>query len=1658
MKKLLLIFLLAFLTNEISAQTTVVGRQAALYGFKSETGDIVDKFSAFLQSDEEKKREGQQLNAIFLEVWNSGYFSDADKLKIAGFLNFMFEEQNAKKPFPDYERYILMLQRFVETNANKANYAVWDTYLHHFIITKKQRMYKTKDLFTFTDSLLTGNVVFHNNAVLWKSSNNNYTFQLDTLNKDTIILVKFNSLDLYYFARGDTGVIKNTSGVFNLATEMWQGNNGRITWKRTGLDENSTYADISNYNISLIKADFTIDSVSFKNQLVPNLLFGRLHEALRSNVTPDRAIFPTFEAYDSAVVIQNPQPFDEVTYMGKFKMEGANFEGSAEDNAIAYLYFYRNNQLAVKVKSRSVSFRENKITATNAEAIIYTNNDSIFHPGLLFTYMVSPPDSQPAKRVCRFERIEQGYGNCEFYDSYHQVYVDVEYIEWDFSLDRIDMKMLPGYFTADGFFESANRFDGQSYLRYNTFTSENYLRLMYYFSMPWLPNENVSNMDTIKEFHISQFVASLNKGQTRYSVNQMELEVLKMVDGLFVQYDSESKMCKLLPKFFFYNQVVNSKVDYDVIEIISKYEVRNDTTFVIPQNVTQQQSVEMELNQRQMVSNEERYISTFDLNNMDMNIRGVDRVDISPKEIDTAGFEKGVIIRPDPQQILLQGNRNIQYDGILEAKRLEFQGIDFHFDYDNFKMELDSVAYMRIKLKVIDSVLNAGTSNEQVFKVPQYIGSVVENISGELYINDPDNKSNRDTVVNKQHPYLITDSPSRVYYDSLQTKPNFLDPFAFEKEPIMEGIYSRGDFYFEVQPDTFNVNEIKISNQADSTGNNFALTGKFYSTIFQPINEDLVLQIDTTYDAEGNFDVSYSLGFYRKNMEKYPLYEVDGVAKGEAFMGVKLSNIGLRGAGYVSYITSKSYSDDFLFFPERMDAVTDSFYIEEQYTEPEFPRVIGYNAYINWQPFQDSLYATGGTDYEAHSAWGFVSDKFREPNIGMRPKSPFQMYANILFDDFTDFNGILAVTPAGLRGNGKMKFYTAVMESFVFDMKSTLFRSDSTTLKIEAAGNEQDTAFYINSALGLIDFEARLGQFKKNDVASNIIFKQNQYMCFMDTCTWDIDRNEIEVGASEAQYDANGRVGAEYISIHPDQDSLRFISYKSGFKIDEQIITCYEVDSINVANGIIYPDGQNVVIGLAADMEPLANAFIIADTTSRLHRLYDVNVDILGKFNIVGSTDDVNAKYDYIDQNGTVQTIDFDKIGVHNVNEYFGKDSIAAENVMYATGYIKTDAGFTLSPDYEYNGAVTLNSFREHLTFDGSTRILHACEALFPYYELKFRGEIAPDSIYIPVPRQPLSPEGEKINVGIFITADSTDLYPTFFNKRISTRDTSLISGEGFLHYDSINRIYEVASIEKLNNRDLPGQYVSLSPDYCVMDGEGEMNFGAKLGQVSLFTAGKVKHELSNKETTFDLMMIVDFFFNDAATEFMVNKIMEASFADPSDLARDIYVKGLKELMPINEVDELTNEAATYGTYRRFPKDLEKMFVFTDVKMRWDPYERQYVSIGDIGIGNITKYSINKKIGGKIVVQRRSTGDKITIYLEISRSNWFFFEYSSSTEIMFAIASTSYQEFNDKVSTEKEKNRKRQIQGLPDFTYGLGVETMRTQFLSRMEDMGEEGE
>ncbi len=445
-----------------------------------------------------------------------------------------------------------------------------------------------------------------------------------------------------------------------------------------------------------------------------------------------------------------------------------------------------------------------------------------------------------------------------FSNSYHQLDINAEAIIWNIDEPKLLFRSIVGTGESQAVFTSKDFFSMQEFREIQSIASYHPLaRLKGYCSI-------------VKD---RTFGTGGFANYMKVSLDAVRSLLLSLASQGFIQYDRVNEVVLVQDKTFKYLDASGGKIDFDVIRFVSR--------------TNSEPNAELNIEDKKLL------------------IKGVPIALLSDSH--------QVYLVPRGNQLTLKKNRDIEMEGQVRAGALDFYGDGFNFNYDAFTMRFNNVDSLRFRV-FTDEVDKFGRKKA----IP--LRTVMSNINGDLFIDDPKNKSGKKAL--KKYPIFDSKKDCYVYFDGPE---------------IRDGVYTRDRFYFLVKPYILD----SLDNVSVSKGLEFNGT-LFSGGIIPNLPEILKVMPD------------YSLGFVNQSPAAgYPLYK----GKATFFKTVRLDMGGLQGKGQVRYLNTKHSSDEYVFMPDSAVGMLAQFDLEKK-ASPAFPQATGKDGYSMWKPYMDSLYLT----------------------------------------------------------------------------------------------------------------------------------------------------------------------------------------------------------------------------------------------------------------------------------------------------------------------------------------------------------------------------------------------------------------------------------------------------------------------------------------------------------------------------------------------------------------------------------------------------------------------------------------------------------------------------------------------------------------------------
>lgn len=724
--------------------------------------------------------------------------------------------------------------------GNSSNFDQWLGCIE-YIQSRNKKIKDFTDFVEFSAGLATSRTLYASRSCTWQLQKD-CAYRLAFEDNEIKVFVD-KPVELYYSSDKDNGTIYGTKGVFHYFDNKWVGNGGRLNWDRTGIAPTVCWASLSKYEAVVKFPKFVADSVQFTNtNYFSKPIYGRVEEALSAKLEPEKYSFPKFRSYQKDFKMKDILP--GVDYSGSFMMNGSKFITSDTKNP-ATLVFYRSGKPFITVNSVKFTITASRVVSENAAVKIYIDGDSICNNGITVRYLAQE------KQVSLINDSKRNYYS-PYSNSYHNLDMYCESIVWKMDEDKLDFAMLGA--SGD---QSYSTFESNSYYSERKFREiqgidqvSPVIRVYRYMQM----------RDMTYDFYMDEFAQAI-----KMDIMQTKSMIHTLAKSGLVSYNEAQGKIYVNDKLVDYAKASAKSKDYDYDALILESSAKNNNA---------------ELN----------------LSNNALSVHGVEKFVLSDSQ--------QVVIYPNQGELEVRKNRDINFNGRINAGRFIFYATNATFLYDDFKLDLPQVDSMIFYVTQFNN-----PQEEHIVYTP------LHNLTGHLQIDQADNHSGLKKVT-EQYPIFTSLKDSYVYYD---------------RKDIHNGAYVRDKFYYTIHP-------FVVKNMVNFVTDSLSFNGVLTSAgIFPDIVEPLKVQPD------------YSLGFVRKTPRGG--YDAYG-GKGHFTNKLDLSYRGFRAEGQVDYLTSVMKSKTIYFMPDSMIAVSDTFYVKEQGV---FPDIRINRAMQRWYPYADSM-------------------------------------------------------------------------------------------------------------------------------------------------------------------------------------------------------------------------------------------------------------------------------------------------------------------------------------------------------------------------------------------------------------------------------------------------------------------------------------------------------------------------------------------------------------------------------------------------------------------------------------------------------------------------------------------------------------------------------
>ena len=700
-------------------------------------------------------------------------------------------------------------------------------------------------------------------------------------------------------------------------------------------------------------------------------------------------------------------------------------------------------------------------------------------------------------KTFRATRQLEGVGQQPFVDTYHAMELEVEAVEWLLNGSAVKFRRL-----------TSDRPEPAAFRSLDCFESDVYDQMM--------GIDPIHPLAELARFMARTELTSFSSDQYADFLGLQEEQARMLLIGLtnagYVDLDIATRMCDVKPRAERHIKARKGVIDHDVLAFYSN-------------------PLRSPIN------------ATLSLNNKRLALNGIGRFGVSEAQ--------DVKIIPYGGELTLGENRSFEFDGVIQAGKFELSGAGFAFDYDSFKLEVKMAESLRIKAEV------DGKFDAYGKPLLRWVESTIEEVTGTLEIDHPNNKSGWKSDLYTQYPILTSREVSHVYYDS---------------DLICRGAYHRDDFNYAVDP--FVIDSLDNFKKEDLVFEGELLAGGIVPDLVEPLR----LMED------------YSHGFTRSTPASgYPLYRGLGKVTGDLTLNLG----GLHGPGSIDFLTSHMVGDDNTLVPDSAYGRTTSY--DNVAKAGEIPLVSADVADFGLHSYSKRLYVrsapTDSLQFFGEEVHLKGELELTEQQMTGRGAFHFER-AELASQDFLMDERTIDTDVAAFELQGS-------------DLNDVAFGTDNVTAHVDFDARRGD--FKAIDGATLIDLPAIRYQ-----------SLMDEFSWFMDEERLDLFNSLIDPAAMTFQELAD-RDQSNFFSQHPDQDGLHFLSPRATYKVDEGLVHCQGVKSIAVADAEIKPNEGLITVRRDAVMDALYDAEIFANDVTRYHRLYNANVQVTGRLDYDGA-------------------------------------------------------------------------------------------------------------------------------------------------------------------------------------------------------------------------------------------------------------------------------------------------------------------------------------------------------------------------------------------------------------------------------------------------------
>jgi hypothetical protein len=248
--------------------------------------------------------------------------------------------------------------------------------------------------------------------------------------------------------------------------------------------------------------------------------------------------------------------------------------------------------------------------------------------------------------------------------------------------------------------------------------------------------------------------------------------------------------------------------------------------------------------------------------------------------------------------------------------------------------------------------------------------------------------------------------------------------------------------------------------------------------------------------------------------------------------------------------------------------------------------------------------------------------------------------------------------------------------------------------------------------------------------------------------------------------------------------------------------------------------------------------------------------------------------------------------------------------------------------------------------------------------------------------------------------------------------DPEITNDTGVFYYDEAEQEFRVGNSEKLLNNAPRGSYLAFNEKTRTIYSEGKLNLGLNFHEkFNIITAGKAYKQEEDSTFTIETLFGMEVVLPDECYTRMLEVIKKSGGSSSGiDLKEDYLKNALAEFLEDKKLDKVMEEINDNSQMRFFDEIGQSLF-FTKANLEVSRSKQGLIGNGPIELAAIKGQAVNKAFDSKILITRKRSGARLTLYFEVSKYDYFYFDYFRG---VLTVYSTD-KEFNDAIVQKSKK-------------------------------------